>query len=135
MSKALGYLLDTNVLSEPSKRHPNDSVLAFIDLTSPRLFHISVLTLGELRRGAKRKAPNNAELTLWINTIERRFATRTLPITKEIAQLWGELSASRSLLIIDTLLAATAIVHDLTLVTRNTKDFTNSGANLLNPWT
>ncbi|GAC1362807.1 MAG: type II toxin-antitoxin system VapC family toxin [Acidobacteriaceae bacterium] len=135
MSRPVGYLLDTNVISESSKRHPSESVLAFIDQTAPKLLYISVLTLGELRRGAKRKEPANAELTRWIDTLERRFAQRTLPVTRQIAQLWGELSASRSLPVVDTLLAATALIHNLTLVTRNTRDVQDTGVQLLNPWT
>ncbi len=131
VSQPGGYLLDTNVISEPSKRRPNESVLNFIDRTPPKLLYISVLTLGELRRGAKRKEPDATELT---HSNRHHRAKICTPITRQIAQLWGELSAPRSLPVIDTLLAATALTHNLTLVTRNTYDVADTSVKLLNPW-
>ena len=132
MSDSVGYLLDTNVISEPSKRSSNESVLAFVDRTPSKLLYVSVLTFGELRCGAKQKEPNGAELTRWIDAIERRFTQRTLPVTKRIAELWGELSAGRTRPVVDTLFAATALAHGMT---RNTRDVADTGVQLLNPWT
>lgn len=137
---APGYLLDTNVVSEAVKPRPHPGVLSF--LTAIREgnveVYISVLTLGELRKGIAAKRVRDAagadRLALWVDEIERDFSDRALPIGRPIARLWGELSAARSAPAVDTLIAATALVHDLTLVTRNVRDVAATGARLLNPW-
>ena len=134
MIGTLGFLLDTNVISEPSKRRPSSSIVTFIDSTPAKMLYLSVLTFGELRKGAARKEPHAADLIRLIDAVERRFAQRTLPVTREIAGLWGQLSARRTRPVIDTLLAATALAHNLTLVTRNIRDFSDTGVLLLNPW-
>jgi toxin FitB len=99
---------------------------------------MSVLSLGELRKGveAKRRSDPVAadRLGEWADSIESTFSDHLLPIDVPVAQRWGELSAARSLLVIDTLIAATAISHDLTLVTRNTRDVAATGVLLLDPW-
>lgn len=138
MSAGANFLLDTNAVSELHKRRPNGLVLSFLgSVPGSRLF-LSVLTLGELRKGAFSKRERDLDLyknySNWINALEQNYADRILDIDKATATLWGELSADRSRPVVDTLLAATAIVHDLTLVTRNTGDFAGLPVKLLNPW-
>jgi toxin FitB len=138
LTVAAGYLLDTNVVSETRKKHPDTAVTAFLAAADPAGLFLSVLTLGELRKGveARRKTDPVAadQLSEWLDTIETEFADRLLCVDAATARLWGELSASRSLPVIDTLIAATAIQHGITLVTRNTGDFESTGALLVDPW-
>ncbi len=133
-----GYLLDTNVISETRKTRPNSGVIAFLASADSAGLFLSVLTLGELRKGVKAKHktdPAAADLlSAWVDTIETRFADRLLGIDGATARLWGELSAARSLPVIDTLIAATAVRHGITLVTRNTRDFESTGTDLIDPW-
>lgn len=133
-----GYLLDTNVVSETRKARADSNVMAFLSAAEPSKLFLSVLTLGELRRGvaAKRRSdPAVADqLGAWVDGIDTTFADRILPIDIATARRWGELSAARSLPVIDTLIAATAIGHDLTLVTRNTRDVASTGVRLIDPW-
>jgi toxin FitB len=135
-----GYLFDTNVVSETRRLRPDPRVLAFLakaEEAQAETF-ISVLTLGELRKGVAarrdRTSPATAALVAWVGEIETGFADRVLGIDTAIARLWGELSAIHRLPIVDTLIAATALVHDLTLVTRNVRDVAATGAHILNPW-
>ena len=133
-----GYLLNTNVISETRKSRPDAGVIAFLSAAGGEGLFLSVLTLGELRKGValKRRVDPEAatELAIWVEGIANNFADRILPIDSATALRWGELSAGRSLPVIDMLIAATALSRDLTLVTRNTKDFRSSGALLLDPW-
>jgi toxin FitB len=133
-----GYLLDTNVISETRKARPDPRVAAFLETTDSAGLFLSVLTLGELRKGVearRRSDPVVADsLAAWMDGIEMIFADRVLPIDAVAARLWGELSARRSLPVIDTLIAATAISRGLTLVTRNTRDVSATGVSLLDPW-
>jgi toxin FitB len=132
------YLLDTNVISETRKIRADTGVMAFLsEADGDRLF-LSALTLGELRKGVavkRRTDPIIADrLGAWVDGIETTFADRVLPIDLAIARAWGELSAVRSLPIVDTLIAATAIRHSLTLVTRNTRDVSSTGVMIVDPW-
>jgi predicted nucleic acid-binding protein len=133
-----GYLLDTNVISETRKTRADAGVLAFITAADAVGLFLSVLSLGELRKGvaARRRADSAAadRLGMWVDGIETTFADRVLPVDMSVARIWGELSAGRSLPVIDTLIAATAMVHDLTLVTRNTRDVELTGVPLIDPW-
>ena len=133
-----GYLLDTNVISETRKIRADAGVLAFLTAADAVGLFLSVLTVGELRRGVAarhRIDPASADrLGLWVDGIETTFADRVLPVDMSVARLWGELSAGRSPPVIDTLIAATAMVHGLTLVTRNTRDVELTGVALRNPW-
>jgi toxin FitB len=135
---AVGYLLDTNVVSETRKKRPDRGVTAFLAAADSATLFLSVLTIGELRKGVEARRntdPIAAErLSAWVDTIETEFADRLLGVDVAIARLWGELSAGRSLPVIDTLIAATAIRHDVTLVTRNTGDFDSTGVPLVDPW-
>jgi hypothetical protein len=133
-----GYLLDTNVISETRRVRSDEGVMAFLSGAAGNSLFVSVLTMGELREGVEAKHrvdPIAAEsLRQWIDGIETTFADRILPISTAIARIWGEKTAARSLPVIDTLIAATAIAHDLALVTRNTKDTEDVGVQLINPW-
>lgn len=135
---ATGYLLDTNVISETRKARADSGVIAFLSAAEAAGLFLSVLTLGELRKGvaAKRRTDPGAadQLGVWVDGIETTFADRVLPIDAATARRWGELSANRSLPVIDTLIAATAISHGLTLVTRNTRDVEPTGVPLVDPW-
>jgi predicted nucleic acid-binding protein len=132
------YLLDTNVLSETRKKHADESVIAFLTNTNPTGLYISVLTLGEMRKGVAQKRPSDPSgaknIAAWVDGLEFGFADRILGIDTATARLWGELSAQRPRPVIDTLLAATAVVHDLIFVTRNTGDVQDIGVNLHNPF-
>jgi toxin FitB len=135
---ATGYLLDTNVISETRKSRADSGVIAFLSAADATGLFLSVLTLGELRKGvaAKRRIDPVAagQLGAWVDGIETDFADRVMPVDAATATCWGELSASRSLPVIDTLIAATAISRGLTLVTRNTRDVESTGVSLLDPW-
>ncbi len=133
-----GYLLDTNVVSETRKPRPDDGITTFLAAADALRLYLSVLTIGELRKGiaAKRKTdPLGANaLGSWVDEIETRFADRILPVDTAIARHWGELSATRPLPVVDTVIAATALRHGLTLVTRNTRDVAATGVAVVNPW-
>ena len=133
-----GYLLDTNFVSEARKPRPNPGVLAFLLETSPDRSFVSAMTIGELRKGVAARRALDAEaadrLAEWVDQLESEFSERVITVDGAVARIWGELSASRPVPVVDTLIAATAIVHDLTLVTRNVRDMASTGARLLNPW-
>jgi len=132
------YLLDINIFSELRKPLPDDRVLRwFASVESEHLF-LSVLVLGELRHGLalkRRKDPSAAaKLAAWIDQIETAHRARILRIDRRVARLWAELGVPDPVPPIDGLLAATALLHDLTLVTRNTRDVARTGARVLNPF-
>jgi predicted nucleic acid-binding protein len=132
------YLLDTNVLSEGRRKRPDARVAAFMRSLEGQAVFISVLTLGELRKGIELKRRRDgrgaAHLDVWLNDIEAEYEDRTLAIDRPIADIWGMLAAKRPRPVTDGLLAATAIAHDLSLVTRNVRDFHDVGVPLVNPW-
>ena len=135
-----GFLLDTNVASETRKgRRIDTNVLTWFDSVDDNDIFLSVLVVGEIRKAielARPKDPVKARaLEGWLAGLEQRFGDRVLPITPTVADQWGRLSAIRPLSTVDGLLAATAIVHNLTLVTRNVIDVAHTGAKLLNPFT
>jgi predicted nucleic acid-binding protein len=135
---ATGYLLDTNVISETRKSRADGGVIAFLSAADAAGLFLSVLTLGELRKGVAAKRRTNPvaadQLGTWVDGIETTFADRVLPVDAATARRWGELSAGRNIPVIDTLIAATAISHGLTLVTRNIRDVESTGVPLLDPW-
>lgn len=138
MSGSRQYLLDTNILSETRRKQADQRVIAFLSAAEPSSLYISALTLGELRKGValkKRIDPDTArKLAHWVDGLEYSFADNILGINAAIATIWGELSAQRPRPVIDTLIAATAIAHDLIMVTRNTADVEDIKVDLLNPW-
>jgi toxin FitB len=134
----VSYLLDTNVVSEARKPAGDPHVRAWFASTAPSGLYLSVLVLGEIRQGIerlRRRDPTQAAmLDKWLAALRRDYADRLLPVTVEIADVWGSLNAPSPLPVIDGLLAATALVHGLTLVTRNTSDVARTGVRLLNPF-
>ncbi len=134
----MAYLLDTCVLSELRKNRCNPGVSSWMSGIQPDEAFLSVLILGEIRRGIEMhrlKNPTGAgNLERWLLGLETHYADRVLPITAAIADRWGRLGLKQRLPVTDGLLAATAVEHRLTMVTRNTADFQRSGINLLNPF-
>lgn len=135
----MSYLLDTNVLSEMVRKEPDPRVQQWFEKTPDELLYISVLTLGEIRKGVALVADDTrrAKVQLWLEEdVPTWFAKRVLAIDSGVADEWGCLCANmgRPLPVIDSLLAATALHHQLRLVTRNTKDFNYPSLRLINPW-
>ena len=133
------YLLDTNILSETRKRQPATGVTSWIAATPPERLHVSVLTLGEIEQGIARirgrgDSEQAARLERWLRELELGFADRILPVTLPVATAWGRQQHAQPLPVIDGLIAATAEVNSLTVVTRNAKDFERSGVQVLNPF-
>ena len=138
MSGPLQYLLDTNVVSETRRKRPDPGVIDFFHRASSASLYLSVLTLGEVRKGVNSliaRDPEGAKrLAEWLDGLEYSFADRLIPIDGPVARVWGEVSALKEGSAVDRLLAATAIHNDLTMVTRNTADFDGIAVKLLNPW-
>lgn len=138
MSGRLEYLLDTNVLSETRKKHADAGVIAFLLAAEASSLYVSVLTLGELRKGVAKKMREDEyeakRLSDWVDGLEYSFADRILGIDEATARLWGDWSSERPRPVVDTLLAATAVLRGLTLVTRNIRDLRGIPVKLLNPW-
>ena len=132
------YLLDTNVISETRKKQADRQVMSFLSAADPSSLNLSVLSLGELRKGIALKQASDPEmarqLAAWVEGLEYSFADRILGIDAAVAKVWGDLSAQRSRPVIDTLLAATAIVHGLTFVTRNISDVEGTNVKAFDPW-
>ena len=134
----MSYLVDTNVLSELRRKQPQLEVVAWFAQRPRQTLYLSVLTLGEIRKGIERLgAARQQPLLDWLEVeLPNYFLGRLLAVDTHTADRWGRLlaSAGRPLPAVDSLLAATALQHDLTLVTRNTADFAGSGVRLINPW-
>ncbi|MFS8978802.1 type II toxin-antitoxin system VapC family toxin [Cupriavidus necator] len=136
------YLIDTNVISEARKRErANAGVRAFFRQAAREgaALHLSALTVGELRRGIAliRHRGDTAQaeaLEQWLSTVLEDFGRYVLPVDADIAQVWGRLRVPRPEHALDKFIAATALIHDLTIVTRNVDDFSGTGAALLNPF-
>ena len=138
-----GFLLDTNVISELVKPRPEPAVTKWIDATEENLLCLSVLTFGEIRKGIAAlpdASSRRVSLETWLDhELTLRFAGRILAIDQTIADRWGAitaraLAAKSPLPVVDGLLAATALQHNLTLVTRNIRDVEITGASVFNPW-
>lgn len=137
-----GFLLDTNVISELIKPRPEPGVAAWIEATDESLLYLSVLSLGEIRKGivALPRASRRVVLEAWLETnLKPRFSGRILPIDEAVSDRWGliagkALAKGIALPVIDGLLAATALDHNLTLVTRNVSDVSKTGVAVFNPW-
>ena len=133
------YLLDTNVLSETRKRQPATGVASWIATAPPDRMHVSVLTLGEIQQGVERiRAKGDrhqaAALEGWLRELEAGFDDRVLPVTLPVASAWARRQQGRPLPVVDALIAATARVHGMIVVTRNAKDFEHAGVPVLNPF-
>lgn len=134
----MSYLLDTNVISEIRKPDPNAGVAAwFAGVSSGELF-LSALVVGEVRQGVERlrgRDPRRAsQLNVWLTRLKDEYADRIVAVSTEVAETWGRMNAVRPIPVVDGLLAATALVNGLTLVTRNTVDVEGSGVAVLNPF-
>lgn len=139
----MSYLVDTNVLSELRRKQADARVLAWFAARSAQSLFLSVLTLGEIRKGiaalgsAQVDAARRQALSDWLEVdLPTFFLGRVLSVDAAVADRWGFLQAQagRPLPAIDSLLAATALQHSLTLVTRNVRDFAGQGVSLVNPW-
>lgn len=138
----MNYLFDTCVISEVIRAKPDAKVLRWLEQVPDDRIYLSVLTLGELRKGILRLDDTRKarRLQLWLDTeVRARFQARLLPIDAEVALEWGKVCAEAERSghprpSIDALLAATAITHHLTLVTRNTADIAHTRAEVFNPW-
>ncbi len=136
------FLLDTNILSELIKPKPEVKVTTWIDAIEEEQLLLSVLTLGEIRKGIMLlpRSARRTNLETWLRSeLPLRFSHRILDIDQEVADRWGVVSGSamatgKPVAVVDGLLAATALHHNLTLATRNTKDFAATGVSLFNPW-
>jgi predicted nucleic acid-binding protein len=138
-----GFLLDTNVISELMKPRPSRKVIAWVERTAEALMYLSVITIGEVRKGIDLLDdgdPRRAALQSWLDRdVRLRFAGRLLTFDDGVAERWGQLEAfakKRRLTLptIDAQLAATALHHGLTLVTRNTADVAPTGVPTFDPW-
>jgi toxin FitB len=135
----VNYLIDANIISEVRKGAKCDAnVAAWYASIDDAEIYLSVLVLGEIRKGVERarlKDPAQARsLENWLDAVAKAFAERILPIDKYVADEWGRMGSNRSLPTIDALLAATAKVHAMTLVSRNVADVADLGASVLNPF-
>jgi predicted nucleic acid-binding protein len=139
----VSYLIDTNVLSELRRKQPDHHVVAWFSERPAQSLFLSVLTLGEIRKGIERlnhsqtDAARKLVLNDWLEQeLPTFFLGRLLDVDAAVADRWGHLQAvaGRPVPAIDSLLAATALQHKLTLVTRNVKDFADMGVDLINPW-
>jgi toxin FitB len=133
-----GFLLDTNVVSELRKRVPHPAVLTWHRNHVGADAYLSVLVIGEIRQGIERVRPRDdgkaAELDQWLTGLLARYRDQVLPVTAEVAQEWGRLNARSRAPVVDGLMVATAKVHRLTLVTRNTKDVLDTRVSIVNPF-
>ncbi len=135
----MSYLIDTNVLSELKRKKPDGNVIDWVMKRPASTLYLSVLTLGEIRKGIENLQVEERKLVLldWLETeLPNFFFGRILPIDARIADCWGHMAAlaKRPLPAIDSLIAATASCHNLSVVTRNTRDYEMLGVKLINPW-
>jgi predicted nucleic acid-binding protein len=137
-----GFLLDTNCISELVRPKPEPRVTEWMEAADEAMLYLSVLTVGEIRKGLAGlpQSKRRTHLETWLEVeLQARFAGRIVLIDAAIADRWGLIAANakrkgRALSIIDGLLAATALHHNLTIVSRNASDFANTPVPVLNPW-
>ncbi len=137
-----GFLLDTNCISEIVRSKPEPRVLDWMEAADESLLYLSVLTLGEIRKGvaALPQSKRRTHLESWLDLdLQARFSGRILPIDAAVADRWGLLAADakrkgRALSAVDGLLAATALHHNMTIISRNVSDFAETQVLTLNPW-
>lgn len=130
------FLLDTNVLSDAHKGVPEPA--RWLAAAAPSSIYVSVITLGEIERGIETireaKPSKASELEGWLAALRHDCSDRILPVTQDVALEWGRLVARRPRGDADSLIAATALVHGLAVVTRNAADFTGTGIDVVDPW-
>jgi predicted nucleic acid-binding protein len=138
----VNYILDTCVISEAVSRKPDPGVMAWLEAQDEPSLYLSCLTIGELTKGISRlpASARRHRLHAWVDSeLPRRFGGRILDVDAGVAARWGALTGEAEnrgepLPVIDSLVAATALHHDLTVVTRNVADMRRCGAKVLNPW-
>ncbi len=138
----MNYLIDTNVISELIARQPSPRVVAWIDQLDPNAIYLSVITIGEIRKGIEKLPASRRKDTIkeWLQTdLLVRFEGRIVPISVETMLRWGELMGrleheGKPIGAIDSLIAATALQGQYILATRNGQDFQNTGVTVVNPW-
>jgi predicted nucleic acid-binding protein len=135
----VNYLIDTNIISEVRKGARCDpNVASWYETIEDTSLYLSVLVIGEIRNGIERVRPkDNVQanaIEKWLVAVDKAFGERILPIDRAVADEWGRLNANRPLPVIDGLLAATAKIHHMTLVTRNTVDIADLDVHILNPF-
>jgi predicted nucleic acid-binding protein len=133
------YLLDTNTLSELRKNKPNPAVARWFEDNDNAGFYVSALVIGEIRNGIERLRDRDAAraraLESWLSGVHDEYVDRILPVTAEVADLWGRLNVPpKPPPLVDGLMAATALVHGLTFVTRNVAGVGRTGARVVNPF-
>ncbi|HEY6467381.1 MAG TPA: type II toxin-antitoxin system VapC family toxin [Candidatus Acidoferrales bacterium] len=137
-----GFLIDTNVLSEYNRGGPDAGVKTWIETTPRVLQYVSVITLAEIEKGVGllEQGKRRTQLEEWLATnLEEWFGGRVLSVDRNVGSCWARLMVAGTqrgnpLPVIDSLIAATALAHDLTIVTRNIKDFASTGVRTINPW-
>ena len=132
------FLLDTVIISELRKRQADRGVLGWVSVQQESQLYLSVVTLGEIERGIEKRRKADPvfadELAAWLESLVHLYADRILPVTPSVARRWGRLSAQIGHESADLLIAATALSHGLTVVTRNTAHFAPTGVGLINPF-
>jgi toxin FitB len=134
----VGFLLDTNVLSEVRRKRPDPNVQAWLAAAPEAELYVSVLVVGEIRQGIERLPRRDRSQALvfetWLSALVRGYADRIIPVTAEVAEEWGRMNVPDPLPVIDGLMAATAKLRGWTFVTRNVADLAGCGVRLLNPF-
>ena len=135
----MNYLIDTNIISEVRKgRRCDPNVANWYEKIEDASLYLSVLVIGEIRKGIEKVRRKDAAqayaIEIWLTAVDKAFGERILPIDRAVANEWGRLNASRPLPVIDGLLAETAKIHRMTLVTRNTADIADLDVHILNPF-
>lgn len=137
----MSFMLDTCVVSEFLQKRPDQKVIEWMGAQIEESLFLSVLTIGEIRKGISKLQPSKRrnDLEGWLARLLDRYGTRVLPITVAVADRWGVVKGNaeldcKPLSVIDSLIAATALEHDLTVVTRNVNDFAPAKVDLLNIW-
>ncbi|MEO7538438.1 MAG: type II toxin-antitoxin system VapC family toxin [Pyrinomonadaceae bacterium] len=137
----MSYLLDTNVVSETERKRPNRKVVEWLDIIDAGNVYLSSVTIGEIKKGVTKlpSGKRKAHIQNWLEDVRKHFGSRILPLTEQTFLVWGKMMAEfeqRGIVrpALDSLLEATALEHDLVLVTRNVRNFQHSSVTTLNPW-
>jgi toxin FitB len=135
----MSYLIDTSVISETIKNHPDKTVIEWLEQVPSEALFVSVITLGEIRKGIEDLADKERKekLRVWLeHDFTDWFEDRILPIDTEVADRWGRMIAEtrHNIPVIDSLIAATALTHNLRLVTHNAQDYNYAGIEVIDPW-
>jgi predicted nucleic acid-binding protein len=135
----MSYLLDTNIISETTKLNPNKNLMLWLDKVPPKKLYVSVLTIGEIKQGIEKlsQSKKKNELLKWLEfSFQPWLGKNLLDIDKVVAERWGYINgiSKKTLSTVDSLIGATALTHNLKLVTRNEKDFSIEGLEIINPF-